>query len=273
MLSSLVLLNSFRDLLSLLTIYTIIAISRSIGEIVMIEKEKTNSELGYKVRNYLRSKGLLNLELSNDTGVGASSATKISELKVLFEQMISVLGLNKEDGNLVDTPNRLAKLYVNDLFYGLDWSKFPKCTAIDNQFVGYNNFVLLKDIRIVSVCSHHFMPFFGLKGNADGTASFGPGCTIAYIPNKKVIGISKFSRIVNFLGSRPNTQETLTAQIAEVISFIAETEDVAVNINASHTCMSLRGACDPNANTVTLYCKGKFLSDDKLRNEFLKCAE
>lgn len=235
----------------------------------MIELEKTNSELGFKVRDYLKSRGLLNLE-------NASTLTpddKREKLKNLFAQMLDVLELNTEDGNLVDTPNRLAKLYVNDLFYGLDWSKFPKCTAIDNQFVGYDNFVLLKDIRIVSVCSHHFMPFFGLKGNSDGTASFGPGCTIAYIPNKKVIGISKFSRIVNFMGSRPNTQETLTAQIAEVISFIAETEDVAVCINANHTCMSLRGANDSSANTVTLYCKGKFLNDDKLRSEFLGASK
>lgn len=235
----------------------------------MIEEEKTNSDLGFKVRDYLKSKGLLNLENKSTL----TPSEKREKLKNLFTQMLDVLELNKEDGNLIDTPSRLAKLYVNDLFYGLDWSKFPKCTAIDNQFVGYNNFVLLKDIRIVSVCSHHFMPFFGLKGNSDGTASFGPGCTIAYIPNKKVIGISKFSRIVNFLGSRPNTQETLTAQIAEVISFVSETEDVAVCINANHTCMSLRGANDSSANTVTLYCKGRFLSDDKLRAEFLGASK
>jgi GTP cyclohydrolase I len=235
----------------------------------MIEEEKTNSDLGFKVRDYLKSKGLLNLENKSTL----TPDDKREKLKNLFTQMLDVLELNKEDGNLIDTPSRLAKLYVNDLFYGLDWSKFPKCTAIDNQFVGYNNFVLLKDIRIVSVCSHHFMPFFGLKGNSDGTASFGPGCTIAYIPNKKVIGISKFSRIVNFLGSRPNTQETLTAQVAEVISFVSETEDVAVCINANHTCMSLRGANDSSANTVTLYCKGRFLSDDKLRTEFLGASK
>lgn len=231
----------------------------------MIEAEKTNSELGFKVRDYLKSKNLLNLESGSDI----APDIKREKLRGLFDQMLDVLGLNKEDGNLVDTPSRLAKLYVNDLFYGLDWSKFPKCTAIDNQFVGYDNFVLLKDIRIVSTCSHHFMPFFGLKGNSDGSASFGPGCTIAYIPNKKVIGISKFSRIVNFMGSRPNTQETLTAQIAEVISYVAETDDVAVYINANHTCMSLRGASDSSANTVTLYCKGRFENDAKLRNEFL----
>lgn len=231
----------------------------------MIEVEKTNPELGLKVKEYLKSKGLLNIETDNDF----SREERLNILEDKFRDIIRVLGLNLEDGNLQDTPRRLAKLYVNDLFGGLDWSKFPKCTAIDNEFVMYDNFVLIKDIRIVSVCSHHFMPFFGVKGNADGTASFGPGCSIAYIPNKKVIGISKFSRIVNFLGSRPNTQETLTAQIAEVLSFISETEDVAVMINANHTCMSLRGAGDPNANTLTLYCKGKFLTDTKLRNEFL----
>ena len=187
--------------------------------------------------------------------------------------MIDTLGLNREDGNLKETPSRLAKLYVNDLFYGLDWTKFPKCTAIDNQFVGYNNFVLVKDIRVVSCCSHHFMPFFGLKGNSDGSSTFGPGCTIAYIPNKKVLGLSKLSRVVNFLGARPNTQETLTAQIAEVISFVVESEDVAVTINANHTCMSLRGASDSNASTVTLFCKGKFLNDPKLRSEFLQASK
>lgn len=234
----------------------------------MIELDKTNSELGLRVRDYLISKNLLNIEVPSEE---FKYDEKRAKLEATFTDMINTLGLNLEDGNLQETPKRLAKLYLNDLFYGLDWNKFPKCTAIDNKFVNYNNFVLLKDVRVVSCCSHHFMPFFGLKGNADGTASFGPGVSIAYIPNKKVIGISKFSRIVNFLGARPNTQETLTAQIAETISFIAETEDVAVNVNANHTCMSLRGACDSNASTVTLFCKGKFLTDDKLRAEFLNC--
>lgn len=231
----------------------------------MIELEKTNAALGQMVRDHLKSLNLLNLEKDN----GLSNDEKKLKLKELFTEMIDTLGLNREDGNLTDTPNRLAKLYINDLFYGLDWSKFPKCTAIDNEFVNYNNFVLVKDIRIVSCCSHHFMPFFGIKGAADGKAVIGPGCNIAYIPNKKVLGISKLSRIANFMGSRPNTQETLTAQIAEVVSFVAQTNDVAVLVTANHTCMSLRGASDPGANTTTLYCKGKFLKDKQLRSEFL----
>lgn len=231
----------------------------------MIEKDKTNEELGLRVQNYLKSKGLLNLEEPN----ALTYDDKRKELERLFESMILVLGLNIDDGNLVETPKRLAKLYLNDLFYGLDWRNFPKCTAIDNEFVGYNNFVLVKDIRVVSCCSHHFMPFFGLKGLSNGSATFGPGCNIAYIPKNKVLGLSKLSRIVNFLGARPNTQETLTAQIAETISFVAETDDVAVNINANHTCMSLRGANDGTANTETLFCKGKFLTDSQLRQEFL----
>lgn len=226
----------------------------------MIEVEKTNPELGLKVKEHLKSKGLLNIEADNDF----SREERINILEDKFKSIISVLGLNINDGNLKETPRRLAKLYVNDLFGGLDWSKFPKCTAVDNEFVRYDSFVLVKDIRIVSVCSHHFMPFFGVKNNV-----FGPGCNIAYIPNKKVLGLSKLSRIVNFLGSRPNTQETLTAQIAETISFISETEDVAVNINANHTCMSLRGANDGTANTETLFCKGRFLSNSQLRQEFL----
>lgn len=226
----------------------------------MIEVEKTNPELGLKVKEHLKSKGLLNIEADNDF----SREERINILEDKFKSIISVLGLNINDGNLKETPRRLAKLYVNELFGGLDWSKFPKCTAVDNEFVRYDSFVLVKDIRIVSVCSHHFMPFFGVKNNV-----FGPGCNIAYIPNKKVLGLSKLSRIVNFLGSRPNTQETLTAQIAETISFITESEDVAVNINANHTCMSLRGANDGTANTETLFCKGRFLSNSQLRQEFL----
>lgn len=226
----------------------------------MIEVEKTNPELGLRVKEHLKSKGLLNIEADNDF----SREERINILEDKFKSIISVLGLNINDGNLRETPRRLAKLYVNELFGGLDWTKFPKCTAVDNEFVRYDSFVLVKDIRIVSVCSHHFMPFFGVKNNI-----FGPGCNIAYIPNKKVLGLSKLSRIVNFLGSRPNTQETLTAQIAETISFIAETEDVAVNINANHTCMSLRGANDGTANTETLFCKGRFLSNSQLRQEFL----
>jgi GTP cyclohydrolase I len=226
---------------------------------------KVDKELGLRVKHHLKTLGLLNIEEGNVL----SNDEKKEGLKSLFKGIITTLGLNALDGNLVDTPSRLAKLYVDELFRGLDWTQFPKCTVIDNKFVGYNNFVLLKDIKIVSVCSHHFMPFFGVKGNADGSATFGPGCTIAYIPNKKIIGISKLSRVANFLGARPNTQETLTAQIAEALSFILETEDVAVLINANHTCMSLRGAEDSGANTVTLYCKGKFLNDLQLRQEFL----
>ena len=226
---------------------------------------KVDKELGLRVKHHLKTLGLLNIEEGNVL----SNDEKKEGLKSLFKGIITTLGLNELDGNLVDTPSRLAKLYVDELFRGLDWTQFPKCTVIDNKFVGYNNFVLLKDIKIVSVCSHHFMPFFGVKGNADGSATFGPGCTIAYIPNKKIIGISKLSRVANFLGARPNTQETLTAQIAEALSFILETEDVAVLINANHTCMSLRGAEDSGANTVTLYCKGKFLNDLQLRQEFL----
>ena len=226
---------------------------------------KVDKELGLKVKHHLKSLGLLNIEEGNDL----SNDEKRESLRGLFKGIITTLGLNELDGNLVDTPSRLAKLYVDELFRGLDWTQFPKCTVIDNKFVGYNNFVLLKDIKIVSVCSHHFMPFFGVKGNADGSATFGPGCTIAYIPNEKIVGISKLSRVANFLGARPNTQETLTAQIAEALAFILETEDVAVLINANHTCMSLRGAEDSGANTVTLYCKGKFLNDLQLRQEFL----
>lgn len=231
----------------------------------MIEAEKTNKELGLKVREHLKAKGLLNIEGEDAVDTGS----KIETLAEYFKDIIKTLGLNIEDGNLTETPLRIAKLYVNDLFRGLDWSKFPKCTAVDNQFVGYDNFVLVKDIRLVSMCSHHFMPFFGVKGISDGKALLGPGCNVAYIPNKKVLGLSKLSRVVEFLGARPNTQETLTAQIAETISFITESDDVAVLINASHTCMSLRGACDPGANTVTLFCKGRFLNDPKLRSEFL----
>lgn len=229
----------------------------------MIEKEKTNSDLGEKVKHHLKSKGLLNIE----SGDYHPTQDVLSCLEKSFSNIIQTLGLNSNDGNLTDTPKRLAKLYGKELFYGLDWSNFPKCTAIDNQFIGYKNFVLLKDIKIVSVCSHHFMPFFGVKGG--NAVVFGPGCTLAYIPNNKVIGISKLSRIVSFLGARPNTQETLTAQIAETLSFVLDTEDVAVSINANHTCMSLRGAEDPSANTMTLYCLGKFLSDGSLRSEFL----
>src|SRR5574344_2115986 len=154
----------------------------------MIELDKTNSELGLCVRDYLISKNLLNIEVPSED---FKYDEKRAKLEATFTDMINTLGLNLEDGNLQETPKRLAKLYLNDLFYGLDWNKCPKCTAIDNKCGNYNNFVLLKDIRVVSCCSHHFMPFFGLKGNADGTASFGPGVSIAYIPNKKVIGISK----------------------------------------------------------------------------------
>lgn len=235
----------------------------------MVEYEKTDPELGKLVRDHLKDANLLNLERDQKL----TSREKIDKLTEVFGDVLDALEVNRLDGNLIETPKRLAKMYVNDLFCGLDWSKFPKCTTVDNQFVGYKNFVLVKDIKIQSCCSHHFMPFFGIKGMVDGGVVFGPGCNIAYIPNKKVLGLSKLSRVVDFLARRPNTQETLTAQIAKTVAFITSSCDVAVSINASHTCQSLRGVGDPTANTETLFCIGRFEEDPQLRNEFLDCLK
>ena len=189
---------------------------------------KSNSELGCRVREHLISKGL---ETPMTRLVDEPADTKIKTIETHFASIMHTLGLDLNDDSLEDTPSRVAKMYVNEIFWGMDYSKFPKCTAIDNKMEYSHSFVLERNVNIQSNCEHHFVVI-------DGFA------TIAYIPKAKVLGLSKLNRIAEFFSKRPQVQERLTNQIRETIAFIAETEDVAVYIDATHYCVKSRGIQD-----------------------------
>ena len=159
----------------------------------------------------------------------------------------------------METPTRLAKMYVDELYWGLDYNNFPKCTAIENK-MGYDEMVLEKNVTVLSTCEHHFVTIDGLAA-------------IAYIPNKKVIGLSKLNRIVEFFSKRPQVQERLTEQIYHTLTYILGTEDVAVVIDAVHFCVRSRGVRDYNSSTITSKLGGRFKSNPALRAEFLSLSK
>jgi GTP cyclohydrolase I len=167
--------------------------------------------------------------------------------------IMSAIGLDLEDGSLRDTPKRVAKMYQEELFYGLNYDNFPAATAFTNP--GYDE-MLATNVTVQSFCEHHFLPFIG-------TAH------VAYIPGERFLGLSKFSRIVDFFARRPQVQERLTAQISAALQFILNTEDVAVVIKAEHYCAKIRGVKEPCGVTVTSQLRGKFRSVDILRQEFM----
>lgn len=218
---------------------------------------KNNAELGLRVHQHLVSKGL---ETPITDKVLVPAEDKIAAIAPLFNQIMDTLGLDLKDDSLQDTPNRVAKMFVNEIFWGLDYSKFPKCTAIENKMDYRNSFVCEKRINVQSNCEHHFVVIDGLA-------------TVAYIPHNKVLGLSKLNRIVEFFAKRPQVQERLTEQICETISFIAETPDVAVYMDAQHYCVKSRGIQDTGSSTVTLSSRGKFAEpESEVRREFLNIA-
>lgn len=187
---------------------------------------------------------------------GLNSEEKIVKIQHLFGEIMKTLGLDLNDDSLRDTPRRIAKMYVNEVFGGLDVKNFPKITVIDNS-MEYDQMVCVQDIEVISMCEHHFQPI-------DGFA------TVAYIPNKNVIGLSKINRIVEFFGRRPQVQERLTKQVADCLQYLLGTEDIAVHINAKHYCVIARGIQDTHSTTTTSDLRGAFKMRAETRTEFLK---
>lgn len=219
---------------------------------------KSDPELGQRVRQHLISVGLETPIIEDALHVDDS--VKISAIEGHMAEVIKTLGLDLRDDSLTETPKRIAKMFVRELFWGLDYRHFPKCTAIDNKMDYRNSFVLEKGITVHSSCEHHFVTI-------DGFA------TVAYIPHDKVLGLSKLNRIVQYFAKRPQVQERLTEQIAETISFVAGTSDVAVYVDAVHYCVKSRGIQDVSSSTVTLATRGKFSApDSEVRREFLNIA-
>ncbi|NRB50370.1 MAG: GTP cyclohydrolase I FolE [Saprospiraceae bacterium] len=184
-----------------------------------------------------------------------SDEEKMNKISNHFAEIMDILGLDLEDDSLGGTPRRVAKMFVKEIFYGLDPKKKPKISLFENKF-GYRQMLVEKDITVKSFCEHHFLP---ITGRAH----------VAYIANGKVIGLSKLNRIVDYYARRPQVQERLTMQIAKELKDILDTEDVAVYIEAQHMCVQARGIEDEHSSTVTTEYSGKFLNEN-VRAEFLQ---
>lgn len=209
------------------------------------------SEDAIAVQTQLLARGLETPRIDN----GLSNEQKYELIRGHMTEIMAALGLNLEDDSLQETPHRIAKMYVHELFGGLDYQNFPKLSVIENK-MGVEEMVKVRDISVLSTCEHHFVTI-------DGTAK------VAYIPGNRIIGLSKINRIVHFFAKRPQVQERLTQQILVALQTILETEDVAVSIQAAHYCVKARGVMDVNSETETTALGGEFKSNDRTRAEFL----
>lgn len=183
-----------------------------------------------------------------------SEEEKINKIKYHFEQIMDTLGLDLTDDSLHNTPNRVAKMYVKEIFSGLNPANKPVISVFKNKY-GYKRMLVEKDITLYSNCEHHFVPIIG-KAH------------VAYIPNEHVIGLSKINRLVQYYAHRPQVQERLTMQITEGLKEALGIEDVAVMIEADHLCVASRGIKDTKSQTVTMFCSGKF-EEEPVKQEFL----
>lgn len=216
--------------------------------------KKSDQELGAQVRNHLISLGL-------ETPMVESKLTpkqKIAKIEKHMAAIMETLGLDLNDDSLSETPLRVAKMYVNEVFWGLESENFPKCTAVENK-MGYNQMLVETGITVKSFCEHHLLPIVGTA-------------TVAYIPKDKVLGLSKLNRIVEYFSRRPQIQERLTEQVFHALCHILETDNVAVMIDARHECVSMRGVEDSNSSTATSRLGGDFKENAMVRGEFMQIA-
>ena len=217
-------------------------------------KTKTDPELGKQVHDHLVKMGV-------ETPIKKRNLDRKEQIDIIegnFAEIMRALGLDLTDDSLIDTPKRVAKMYVNEIFWGLDYDAFPKCTTVDNK-MKYNEMVVERNVNVQSNCEHHFVVIDGLA-------------TVAYVPKQKVLGLSKINRIVEYFAKRPQIQERLTEQIFHTLCYILETDDVAVMIDAQHYCVKSRGVEDTGSSTVTSRLGGGFKSDPAARQEFYNIA-
>ena len=210
------------------------------------------TEEAIKVRSALEAAGLETPMIDN----GMSDSEKKEAIAASMQDVLQVLGLDLTNDSLRDTPSRIAKMFVSEIFSGLDYSSFPSIATIDNA-MQVNEMVKVSDIDLTSTCEHHFVVI-------DGMAK------IAYIPNQKVIGLSKINRVARFFAKRPQVQERLTQQVLVALQTLLETDDVAVSIKATHYCVKARGIMDTSSYTTTTALGGQFKSNAATRQEYLQ---
>ena len=209
------------------------------------------SQDAISVRNALIAKGI------ETPMIDLNQCKEVRRLGIAkhMHEVMKLIGLDLRDDSLEETPNRLAKMFIDEIFSGMDYANFPKMTKIKNQ-MKVSEMVQVHDITLTSTCEHHFVTI-------DGKVC------VAYYPKDWVIGLSKINRIVSFFAQRPQVQERLTEQLLTAFQTILETEDVAVYIKATHFCVKARGIKDTNSYTITSAYGGVFLKDRDTRKEFL----
>lgn len=183
---------------------------------------------------------------------------KIAAIEPHFRAILEILGMDLRDDSLRGTPLRVAKMYVKELFQGLNPANMPSMTLFENKFQ-YNEMLVEKNINFYTNCEHHLVPFFG-KAH------------VAYISSGKVIGLSKLNRLVEYFSKRPQVQERLTMQVGKALQTVLQTQDVAIMMDAKHLCVASRGVKDDSSNTITTFFGGKF-QEEKTKMEFLQYVD
>ncbi|ERM84265.1 GTP cyclohydrolase I [Rhodonellum psychrophilum GCM71 = DSM 17998] len=227
----------------------------------MKQKETLLNTMGINYAQEIEEMGEDHVGTSYETPLRADAFEMDDDLKIEligkhFKEIMHIMGLDLSDDSLKGTPHRVAKMYVKEIFSGLNPKNKPAAKLFENKYK-YNEMLVEKDITFFSNCEHHFVPIYG-KAH------------VAYISNGTVIGLSKINRIVQYFAKRPQVQERLTMQIGNELKEILGTNDVAVILDADHMCVSSRGINDVNSSTVTSFYGGKFEKDEQTRNEFLK---
>ena len=218
-------------------------------------KTKCDAALGLEIHNHLVLKGVETPMAPNEL----SRSNKIDIISTKFRDIMEALGLDLSDDSLMDTPTRVAKMYVGEIFWGLDYEAFPKCTTVQNK-MQYDEMIVEKNINVQSNCEHHLVVI-------DGFA------TVAYVPNSTVLGLSKMNRIVEYFSKRPQIQERLTEQVYHALQYILGTDNIAVRIDAQHFCVKSRGVEDVGSRTITSKLGGLFKEDAACRAEFMMLSQ
>jgi GTP cyclohydrolase I len=216
--------------------------------------DKSDNDLGEKVHQHLVGLGLETPMVQANSFDQFRPNAKQEQIEAHVFEILTALGLDLKDDSLCDTPKRVAKMFLNELFYGLDYANFPKATVVENK-MRYDEMVLERRIAVKSTCEHHVLPILGFAH-------------VAYVPKNKVLGLSKLNRIVDFFARRPQIQERLTAQVTATLQFLLDTDDVAVCIDAEHMCVKTRGVEDACSDTVTSKLGGEFKTNPSMRQEF-----
>nr|WP_185857381.1 GTP cyclohydrolase I FolE [Blattabacterium cuenoti] len=222
--------------------------------------EEKHKKILKKEKFTQKSNSIFNHSINTDTTLQnnvlfMTDEEKIEKIKKHFFQIMKILGLDMNDDSLRKTPKRVAKMFIQEIFSGLNPKNIPDFSIFENKYK-YNQMLIEKNITVYSTCEHHFLPIVG-KAH------------VGYISNGKVVGLSKINRIVNFYAKRPQVQERLTMQIVQSLQDMLETQDVACVIEAKHLCVNSRGIRDTDSKTITTELIGSFKKNSEIRKEFL----